>query len=344
MQKHHFLDFNEIVHGKGSNPPARQIRLIKIALILSFILAGADTVYKTIQNISYLNRSNCIFYKTFPKLGFLIFEYLIELSILVFIGVFLAALLEKYFLRFRQFLPENPLSAFIYASLLPVCACAAIPVIKTMQEKMRFNILVTFLVAAPLLNPYILFLSFNVLGVKYGVARILSAFFLAVSSGYLLAYFNKKQVIELPVKSLCNETNCRVTGDNVYLRTYDIFKSIFPYILLAGTLAIGLEMFEAQKTIINFMRQKSLLGNMAVIFISIPLYLCNGTDVLLLRPLICSGIPLGNGIAFSLASSAICISSILMLVKFIGLRLSLILVAHIICMTLMLSYLINVMF
>jgi len=56
---------------------------------------------------------------------------------------------------------------FIYASLLPVCACAAIPVIKTMQEKMKFNILVTFLVAAPLLNPYILFLSFNVLGIKY---------------------------------------------------------------------------------------------------------------------------------------------------------------------------------
>jgi len=212
-----------------------------------------------------------------------------------------------------------------------------------MQEKIRFNILVTFLVAAPLLNPYILFLSFNVLGVKYGVARILSAFLLAVSSGYLLAFFNKKQLSVVPVQSLCNETNCRVTSDNIYLRTYDIFKSVFPYILLAGILAIGLEMVAVQKSIIEFMREKSLVGNMAVIFISIPLYLCNGTDVLLLRPLICSGIPLGSGIAFSLGSSAICISSFMMLVKFIGLRLSLILVVHIIGMTLILSQLINVL-
>jgi hypothetical protein len=343
VQEHPLLHLNEIVHAKATDPEIRKTRLIKIALILSFILAGADTVYKSIQNISYLNRSKCILYKTLPKIGFLIFEYMVELSILVFIGIFLAALLEKYFLRFKRFLPENPVSAFIYASLLPVCACAAVPFVKTMQEKMKFNILVTFLVAAPLLNPYIIFLSFNVLGVKYGVARIVSSFILAVSSGYLLACFNRKQVIGLPVRVLCGETSCGVTGEDIYLKTYSLFKSIFPYILLAGVIAIGLEMLSIKKSIIDFMRQKSLLGNIAVIFASIPLYLCNGTDILLLRPLICAGVPLGNGIAFSLASSAICISSILMLIKFIGLRLTLILVAHIIGMTLILSQLINLL-
>lgn len=343
MQEYHVLNLNESVHGKAFNSEPQKTRIIKIALILSFILVIADAIYKSIQNISYLNRSNCILYKTLPKIGFLIFEYLIELSILVFIGIFLAALLEKHFIRFKGFFPKNPLSTFIYASLLPVCACAAIPLIKTMKEKMRFNILVTFLVAAPLLNPYIIFLSFNVLGVKYGIARILSAFILAASSGYLLAFFKKKQLALMPLNSLCHESNCGEKEENLYLKTYTIFKSILPYILLAGILAICLEMFSVKKSIIGFMREKSLAGNMAVILISIPLYLCNGTDVLLLRPLICSGVPMGTGIAFSLTSTAICISSFLMLVKFIGIRLSLILVAHIIIVTLILSQTINLL-
>ena len=110
-------------------------KTIKIALALSILFVLSDFIYKTVEDIDYLTRSKCIINKFLPKIGFLFFEYFIELTIVVFISIFAANLLNKYFLKFKRFFPTNPVTAFIYASILPVCSCAAIPIVKTMQEK-----------------------------------------------------------------------------------------------------------------------------------------------------------------------------------------------------------------
>ena len=45
----------------------------------------------------------------------------------------------------------------------------------------------TFVVAAPLLSPYIIVLSFTALGPRYAVLRILSSFVLAATTGLVVA-------------------------------------------------------------------------------------------------------------------------------------------------------------
>ncbi len=319
-------------------------RSIQIALAAAFILAVADNIYKSLENITYIERQKCIINKFLPKVGFIFFEYFVELTLVVFLGVFIAALLEKYFLRFRRFYPSNTITSFIYASILPVCACTTIPIIKTMQEKMSVRAIITFIVAAPLLNPYIITLSFSVLGAEYAILRIVSSFVLSVSAGYVIEFFYNKEALKLENLQGCSDSSCPVNEGDIYLKTWEIFKSVVPYLFAGGIVGAVLEIVMPKSTVLSSMISNSILSNIIIILIGVPLYFCNGTDVLLLRPLLCSGIYVGTGIAFSLTSTAICITSIFMLLKFMGKKLTGILVVHIFIVTLMISQVINYFF
>ena len=162
-------------------------------VIFSILFFSADIVYKTVNNITYLNRESCILYRMLPKIGFLFFEYFVELFLIVIVGIFFAAMLESMFAKYKRFYPSNTITAFFYASLLPVCACTTIPLISSMKGKLPFRTIITFVVAAPLLSPYIIMLSFSVLGMTYGILRIVSAFLMAMISGVVLEFFYTKE-------------------------------------------------------------------------------------------------------------------------------------------------------
>lgn len=320
--------------------------IIKAFIVFSIALLVIDSIYRHINNISYLTREKCIVHGLLSKVGFLFFEYLIAFMIIVFFGIFLATLLKKYFSRYQRFYPKNAMTSFLYASLMPVCACAVIPLLKTMKGKLNFRTLITFIVAAPLLSPYIIILSFSVLGVKYAILRIVCSFILAVSSGYLLElFYNKKDKVELDKFKTCDDKSCVTEKADIYLDTYSIFMQILPYLILAGIMGIIFELFVPKNFLSNLHVTDNILGIMIVISIGLPFYFCNGTEVLFLRPLMCwGGFSLGTAMAFSLTSTAICITSMVMLLKFIGKRLTFILLGNIIIVTLVLSYLIDLFF
>ncbi len=68
--------------------------------------------------------------------------------------------------------------------------------------------------------------------------------------------------------------------------------------------------------------------------IGIPMYLCNGADILLLRPLLdATDLTVGSAMVFSLTSSAVCISSIAMLSGYLGKKLTAVLVVTLVLIT-----------
>jgi uncharacterized membrane protein YraQ (UPF0718 family) len=316
---------------------------IKCFVIFSIFFFAADLTYKTVNNISYLNRENCILYRMLPKVGFLFFEYFIELFLIVVVGIFLAVLLEAYFVKYRRFYPTNTITAFFYASLLPVCACTTIPLISSMREKLTFRTIITFVVAAPLLSPYIIVLSFSVLGTTYGILRIVSSFLLAIVSGFVLEFFYSKEDLgEWIVFSTYNPHEGHPEKPDVYLKTYEVFKKILPYLIVAGVAGILIELAAPANFLKNHTISNNIIGVMLVVLAGIPVYLCHGAEVLFLRPLIHQGgLLLGTAMAFSLASTSICITSFVMLIKFMGRKLTIILLTNLIIVTLILGVLLN---
>lgn len=302
---------------------------------LAIIALSADTVYKVANGINYQNREACALYKMMPRWLFLFIEYFVELAFIVVIGVFAATLIEKYFLRFKRFMPRNPVTAFLYASLIPVCSCSAIPLIDTMRNKVPMRTMITFLMAAPLLNPYIIILSFSVLGPLYGTARIISSFVLAIGVGITaeLAYKWMKEP-SIGVYRSCNAKACAAVSSNVYDKTWSVFKMILPYTLAAGTLGLGFELLKPAGVLESIDFTGGWKSLVLIITIGVPLYFCNGGDVLFLEPFIeYTDMTIGTAIAFSLTSTAVCTTSLVMMSRFLGKRLTAVILSATVIMT-----------
>jgi uncharacterized membrane protein YraQ (UPF0718 family) len=316
--------------------------LIKSSLIASALLWAADLVYKAAGDISYINREKCILFRILPRPGFLIYEYFIETLMIVFVGTFIAVLLARRFRRLRRFLPGNPAAGFVYGSLIPVCSCAAIPLLSSMKGRMRFPTTMSFVLAAPLLSPYIIVLSFSVLGFKYGMLRIAASFVLVMLTVWILGGFarNSEAAEAVPVSAGCPET-CRPHEDDIYLQTFEVFKRLLPFILVAGAVGLLLEYTGTRNLMLSGMFGGGVGSVLAWILAGIPLYFCNGAEVLFLRPLMAHGFPVGTGVAFSLTSTAICTTSVAMLVRMIGGRLTAVLVGCIISISLAIALVLN---
>jgi uncharacterized membrane protein YraQ (UPF0718 family) len=323
-----------------------KIIITKVVVILSFLILSTDFIYKTVRDITSYTKEKCILYLSLPKTGFLIYEYFLELLFVVVIGVFCAVVLEAWFSRFKKFYPKNPFTAFLYASVIPVCSCTTIPIVKSMEDKISFRTLISFIISAPLLSPYIIVLSFSVLGFKYGVLRIVCSLILAILTGLVVEFFYKKDKKKLELSNLPTSkkitTNCPIVRTDKFLQTYNIMKSIFPFLILAGGLGVVAELYVP----VDFL-EKMNFGNhffdlAIVILIGIPMYYCNGADVILLKPLIAhSGLSLGTAMAFSLTSTSICITAIIMLIKFLNKKLTMILIGTIAILTFIIGFLIN---
>jgi hypothetical protein len=339
--------FNNIQVGVFSKKKPQNSKLIRNGIYISLFLLTVDYVYKIYFGITYQNRIECILYKILPKWAFLFYEYFIELFLVVVAGVFIAVILEKLFAKYKKYYPKNQISAFIYASIIPVCSCSVIPIIESMKEKMKFRTLLTFVIAAPLLNPYILVLSFSVLGLKYGLLRIASSLILAITTGLICEFFYKK----LGKPSLgnykdCNPSkNCEIRTTNVYTNTFLMMKKIFPFLLIAGAMGMLFEIIDPTWYVKNMNLGNSWLGSVLVIIAGIPVYFCNGADVIFLKPLVnYTGLSLGTAMAFSLTSTSVCVTSLVMLIKFIGKKLTFILLGNVVLITIIVCFIINLIF
>lgn len=314
----------------------------RLFVYISLLMLVADTVYKYAFDISFMNRENCILYMYLPQWSFLIYEYFIELILVVIVGIFFAAVLEKHFTKLGRLMPTNSFTAFLYASVIPVCSCSVVPLIKTMHERIPFRVIITFIVAAPLLNPYIVMLSVTVLGVKYAIIRIICSLILAVATGFITEIFYKKMKdnnIQLPETCMI-KSGCPMQKGTVFQNTWSSFKKIFPYIILAGMLGVGVELLLPGKIIASLDFSNNIIGTLLVILVGVPVYFCNGADVLFLQPLMHIGnLPLETAMAFSLTSTSVCITSLVLFAKFIGKRLTGIVLASIIVITLLLTIL-----
>jgi uncharacterized membrane protein YraQ (UPF0718 family) len=308
--------------------------LARVLVWMGLSILIIDSVYANIYGIHYMNREAlCIVYKTLPRWLFLCWEFFVEASIVVLAGVFASVLIENYNRKLKRFFPKNQLLAFLYASLLPICSCGAIPLIEVMKQRVPLRVIITFIIAAPVLNPYIIILSISIMGLKYCIIRIIASFALAVFAGILVEWIGKTFLKnELGKYEVC-ETNCTVFTRDVFVKTILITKKLIPYIFIGGVISLSLELFNPKQMLSFFSFSNQWLSMLIMLVVGIPIFVCNGADIILLKPLLSfTDLSLGASMVFSLTSSAVCISSIVMTSKFLGKPLTAILV---VCMGLL---------
>jgi len=317
--------------------------LARIIIWTAVTLIIVDMVYANINGINQMNREAlCIVYQSLPRWLFLFYQNFLELSIVVLIGVFSGVLIENYIRKLKRFFPKNQLLAFVYGSILPICSCGAIPLIEVMKQRVSLRVIITFLIAAPLLNPYIIVLSVSVMGLKYCFIRIISTFILAIFTGLSVDWIAKRFLKEeLGKYEVCN-TNCAVFSSDPFVKTLLMTKKLLPYIFIGGVISFSVELFNPKQLLSVFNFSNDWLSMLIMAVIGIPIYMCNGADIFILKPLLTfTDLSLGSAMVFSLTSSAVCISSIVMLSKFLGKRLTTVLVISVGIISLLIGALIN---
>lgn len=319
-----------------------QKQIARIIIFLALEITVIDSVYMSISGIHQQNRELCILYNSIPRWLFLCYEYFFEFAVVVLLGVFSVVLIEQYFRKIKRFFPKNQLLAFVYASVLPVCSCGIIPVVESMKSRVKLRVMITFVIAAPLLNPYIIFLSFSMLGIKYGILRIIASFMLAIAGGILTELMiGRSASSNLGKLDSCTES-CTVYGNDPFVKTVQITRKLMPYILFGGLLSFSLEYLQPKSFLQTQSFTNEWLSMLIMTLVGVPIYVCNGADVLFLKPLLAyTDLTTGAAMVFSLTSSAVCISSIAMLFKFMGRKITLILLVNLIVLTLIIGYAIN---
>jgi hypothetical protein len=312
---------------------------IKITIWLAVIFFILDTAYKISNNITFATREKCFIYNNLPRPLFLFFEHFLELFILILVGIFLAVFLEKHSDKYRKFYPHNVFQAFLYGSLLPICSCAVIPLVSSFKDKVKLRTIITFLIATPLLSPYLIALSLTTLGLNFTIIRIIASFFISITLGYSVEFLAHDQKISLPDNNLKGLSSGQA---DIYLKTFQLMKIIFPYFLIASCLGLFFEFIPAENWLTNINGLNKFLSVPLAALIGIPLYLCNGTDILMLRPFIIhAGLPWGTALAFSLTSTAVCASSIVLLIRYLGKKITYILIGGVFFLTLIMGILVN---
>lgn len=326
-----------------TNKPGFTERYAKHIVLGVIAITILHTMYMNLMGFNSLSHDACMVYKSVPKWFFYLYENILELFIVVILGIFAGVLMEKYFLKIKRFYPKNQLLAFLYASILPVCSCGVIPLIDSMKLRTNLRTIITFVIAAPLLNPFIIFVSFTVLGIEYTVLRIVFSFLLAVISGLLLELLSKRfKTFNWGDYQAC-ASDCNVVPDrDPFVKTVKMTRQLLPYILIAGVVSFAFALINPRQYLENLSFSQEPWSTLIMIVVGIPIYVCNGTDVIFLKPLMAyTDLSMGSAIAFSLAASAICVSSIAMFVKFLGRNLTIALVAIISILVFIFSMLIN---
>ena len=232
------------------------------------------------------------------------FILLIELLSLSMLGSFITSLLFKSFPKLH---PEYGIvQATLFASLSPTCLCSSYPMLLTIKNNwIRYYTAIS----SSLLSPFTILFSFSLLGKTYTILRILVSITFAILSAIVLNFIHKPQS-QTQIKDLSptNISNNLLSGQPLLKTTTSLFKAALKPILLSWLIFILIQpIFSSDKV-----AKLVLYPNTQILSLPIAMLtkFCFGQEIVLLKAL--SGLPIKMGfkLAFSLASTGFCISSL----------------------------------
>ena len=226
--------------------------------------------------------------------------------------------------------------SFGIAALLPVCSCGVIPIGKTMIDRGGTGVRdgLVFIAAAPLLSPIIISLGITLLGWTYLALRVLASLIVALAVAAAVRPF----VAEAPRTEARHAGNpsasgvpasCVATpgpGGSALLAGWGMLAGLVRYVLF-GIVLGSLFAAAVPGDYVAALLRPGFLSMAAVVVVGVPINMCAGEEILLSAPLAGMGLTMGHALAFALASTGICVSSVPLLLGVLGRKATVVMVA-----------------
>jgi uncharacterized membrane protein YraQ (UPF0718 family) len=158
----------------------------------------------------------------------------------------------------------------------------------------QFRVIFAFMLASPLMNPGIFYLTWSQLGWEIAIARTCAAFLIAISGGFLLGHFidnfseKIKSAIKIPT----------LKNRSIWHESWRSIRYIGKYFLIALFLSAAVKSFIPIEMVSRFLGTNTSMSVITAMALGIPFYSCGGAAIPLIEILSEMGMNKGAVLAF----------------------------------------------
>ena len=200
---------------------------------------------------------------------------------------------------------QNVYGAIFLAALVglvsPLPTYAAIPIgLSFLTFGVPFSAIVAFVIASPLMNPTVFFLTATQLGMEMAVVRTLAAFVLAVVGGFISIKILRTPPPRDPSTEQTQPPDKRTLSEEIFGNARYMLK----YFSLAILLSAAVRALIAPEVITRLLGGNAKMSTLVAIGMGVPFYTCGGSAIPFMQTLMEMGMNKGATLAFFLAGPA----------------------------------------
>jgi len=247
--------------------------------------------------------------------GFIWIELsLLFLGISTLIGLILQYVSEEKLQRWlsRKGAYGNILGALM-GGLTPFCACSTIPMtVGLLKAKVPFGPVMSFVVASPILNPFVLGMLVALLGLKVGLIYAIVSFTAAVVFGLVLDKFGFSRQVKNVIISGVSREEANLDGFKDKLKyaftsALSDYKAVFWYLLFGVAIGAVIKGFMPQEFLVKVAGPQNPVAIPVAALIGIPLYIRATTAIPIGLALVQKGMGVGAVIALIIGGAGMAI-------------------------------------
>jgi uncharacterized membrane protein YraQ (UPF0718 family) len=189
---------------------------------------------------------------------------------------------------------DVPVAAVI-GLLSPFPTYIAIPMaLSLLVIGIRFRVIFTFMLASPLLNPGIFYLTWTQLGWEIAIARVCATLFISITGGLLLGNlidrFSDKLKNSIKIPDLVKRS--------IWTESWHSLRYIGKYFLIAILFSAIVKSFIPIEYVSRFLGTNASMSVLTAMALGIPFYSCGGAAIPLIEILSEMGMNKGAVLAF----------------------------------------------
>jgi len=256
-------------------------------------------------------------------IGFLIYLFA-ELSLIFIVMTFFAYLAQEYMSAksIESWLDKrSPIVGNLFGAALglitPFGSCSTIPIVLWMMDgKMAFGTVISFLIASPILNPFMIILLVGTMGFQATILYVALTFFSAVIVGHIAGrrkqdFRLKGEFERLACNSSCSNLSSKLRTSAV--STLKLFAYISPYLLVGAALGAFIFKFVPGEVVSSLSNAGNIYAIPTLTLIGIPIYMRGETMIPIAHLLVQKGMATGTVAALIISGAGISIPEMVLL-------------------------------
>ena len=275
------------------------------------------------------------------------------MSPFLLLGFLFSGLLSVFIPKtiFQKHLAQNNMKSVFWAAALgiplPLCSCGVIPTAMSLKKEGASNgATVSFLIATPQTGVDSILATYGLLGLPYAIIRPVFAFILAMFGGGLVNLWGQKKTHDH------RPSEYKPEHKQEHKHKHNPIKEVFEYGFVSTIqdfgkwLVLGLVVAAAITAFIpssyfEILSDNYILNILAILLVSIPMYVCATGSIPIALSLIMMGISPGAAMVLLIAGPATNMASIIVLRKVLGLRTTIMYIVSVIIGSIICAYTID---